>query len=146
ATRTGAAVARTAARLRRVGPEGRPAGALFWSGGATPLEPPAGPRPRSPVTGPWPCWSGGATPGTPPLARGSCDSVAGALAVPAGGATPRNPPLARGSCDSVAGALARPAAGATRSPARGCAGPGRLLLVMPGAASPPAGARPEPRA
>src|SRR5262249_2189106 len=95
---------------------------LGWGGDPpatprAPLAPRAGPRPRPPVTGPWPRWSGGATPGTPPLARGSCDSVAGALAVPAGGATP--------------------------SLARGCAGPGRLTLVMPGAASPAAETRPE---
>ena len=36
----------------------------YWSGGATPLEPPGGSKPCSFVTGPRPCWPGD-TPGTP---------------------------------------------------------------------------------
>jgi len=70
--------ARTSHRLRggattgsraRGEPTGRPVLApRCWPGGDPP-EPPAGSRPRSFVTGPWPCWPGGRPPGTPSLRR-----------------------------------------------------------------------------
>src|SRR5215831_20579796 len=43
-------------------------------GGATRLEPPAGSRPRSFVTRPWPCCPGGRPPWNPPLAQGPVPS------------------------------------------------------------------------
>src|SRR5215831_15343847 len=60
-----------------------------------PPEPPAGSRPRSFVTRPWPCCPGGRPPGTPrwlkaPFLRHET------LAVLPGGASPRNPFVARG--------------------------------------------------
>src|SRR5215468_6880588 len=47
---------------------------LVLARGGDPPEPPAGSRPRSFVTRPWPCCPGGATPRNPPLARGPVPS------------------------------------------------------------------------
>src|SRR5215472_1476295 len=68
-------------------------------GGATRLEPPAGSRPRSFVTRPWPCCPGGDPLGTPrwlkaPFLRHET------LAVLPGGRPAWNPPLAQGPVPS----------------------------------------------